>query len=210
MLVAIDAGAKRRLRIIHVNQAHAIQPDGAVDIRERFFSPASVRISQPAAKRCAVSIQTPSGKSRQASMMARSSVNCEPMEVPCPAIFSSKSCRSPSFSPRAAWRSPCAMAEMAWSTSTVRAAAAGMDDQVIGAQGHGAHQFVMKRLHRPGTQNRVGGREIDQIIVVDHQRAELQFLAAGSEARGVRLRDSRGAASPHARAGGENLEGVGP
>ncbi len=90
-----------------------------------------------------------------------------------------------------------------------RRSSPGWTHQIIGPQRHGAHQFLMKCLHRPGTQHRVGGREIDQIIVVNHQRTEPQFLAAGAKARGVRLRYARGAARPHARAGGENLQGVG-
>jgi hypothetical protein len=84
-----------------------------------------------------------------------------------------------------------------------------MRDEVIGAQGNGAHELLVKRLHGARAQNRVRRREIDQVIIVDDQRTETQFLAPGAEARGFGLRDAIASAFPHARTARKNLQCVG-
>ena len=89
------------------------------------------------------------------------------------------------------------------------AAAAGMGDQIISAEGDGANEFLVKSLHGAGTQNRVWRREIDQVIIVDDQRAEAEFLAASAEARGFGFGDAGATALPHSRAAGKDLQGVG-
>lgn len=90
-------------------------------------------------------------------------------------------------------------------------AAAGMRHQEIGAESDGANDFFMKGLDRTDAKNAIRRSEIDQIIVVNDERAKLQFLTASTEAkRGGTdaLRAIRGT-TPHTRTGGKNLERVG-
>ncbi len=83
-----------------------------------------------------------------------------------------------------------------------------MDDHEISAECDAADKLVMERLDRAGTQHGLLGREIDQIICVNDQRAEAQLLAARAKSSGVHLRDAGWTARPHARTGRENLQSV--
>jgi len=88
------------------------------------------------------------------------------------------------------------------------AARAGMHDYEVGAEGHAANEFVVKGLDGASAQHGLLGGEVDQIIGVNDQRAEGEFLAAGAESGGFDFRDTSGPAGPHARTGRENLQGV--
>ncbi len=89
------------------------------------------------------------------------------------------------------------------------AAASRMDHEIVRAESERSHNFLVKCLHGARPQNGIGRGQIDQVVSVDDERPERQFLAAIAESRRVRFGDSRCVAfAPHARAGGKNLQGV--
>ena len=67
--------------------------------------------------------------------------------------------------------------------------AARMNDQEVRAEGQGSYNFLMECLYRAGAQHRIWRGQIDQVVAVDHQGAELQFLSTVAEPRGIRLGD---------------------
>jgi hypothetical protein len=84
---------------------------------------------------------------------------------------------------------------------------AGVRDQVFGADRVGSYQFATKRFDGSDAGFFVRGGEVDQVIVVDDQRVEVELFArALEELDGGEARDG---GFPLPRAGGENLEGVG-
>ncbi len=83
-----------------------------------------------------------------------------------------------------------------------------MHDEVIGAQRDSAYDFIVICLNRADAHDRIGCRQIDQVIGVDDQRPEAEFGALGPKFGGVDFRNARAHARPHARAGGENLQRV--
>ena len=65
---------------------------------------------------------------------------------------------------------------------------AGMRDQILGADRHGAFQFAAKRLDRELADLFVRRGEVDQVVVVNRQRVEIVFLAGAIQQRGSRGR----------------------
>jgi len=86
------------------------------------------------------------------------------------------------------------------------AVTAGVEDQVLSADGGGALQFASKRFDGFGVDFRIAGGEIDQIVDVDDE-----WLDGVTSASGLKMPDLdriRRAGAPHARAGRENLKGL--
>src|SRR6266404_5191569 len=83
-----------------------------------------------------------------------------------------------------------------------------MDNHKLGAERDTANELVVKRLDRAGAEHGLLRGEVDQIVGVDDQRAEAEFLAARAESGCVNLRNARWAAGPHTRAGTKNLQCV--
>ena len=88
------------------------------------------------------------------------------------------------------------------------AACAGMHHQEVGTQRHGTDNFIMEGLNRARLQHALRRRQIDQIICVNHQRAEFQFITPRAKRLRIHFGNTRRAALPHPRAGGENLQRV--
>ncbi len=65
-----------------------------------------------------------------------------------------------------------------------------MHHQKIGAQSSARTHLVVKCLDRTDAHHRIGGRQIDQIIGVDDQRAEAQRRALGPELRRIDFRNA--------------------
>ena len=87
------------------------------------------------------------------------------------------------------------------------AVAAGVDNQVLGADGGGALDLGAEAGDGAGADEGIEGGEVDEIVDVDGERAEVVALAdflQQADLAGVGR-----ACAPHARAGGEDLEGVG-
>jgi hypothetical protein len=85
-------------------------------------------------------------------------------------------------------------------------AAAGMRHQVVGANLIGALHLSPKGRDRVTAHLLIGGGEIDEVVVVDHQRGEVKPGAVLAHGERVVGGDRRGA--PHTRTGGKDLEGV--
>ena len=83
---------------------------------------------------------------------------------------------------------------------------AGMQHQVLGADGCGALQFAAESGDGFGADHRVERGEVDQVVDVDGQRVEVVTVACG--AKQANLVGGRAHGAPHARAGGEDLEGI--
>src|SRR5712664_3054240 len=66
----------------------------------------------------------------------------------------------------------------------------------------------MKRLNRLRAHHSVRRREIDQVVVVNHQWSEAKLRAAGPKPCRVRLCNARSSARPHSWARGENLQRI--
>ena len=66
-------------------------------------------------------------------------------------------------------------------------------DQILRADGHGANQFASKRLDRQLASFFVRRRQVNQVVVVDHERIQVVLLAGlvqqpdGGQARRGRL-----------------------
>ena len=76
-------------------------------------------------------------------------------------------------------------------------AATRMQHQVIRAKRRGPHNFLMECLHRPGSQHAIWRGQINQIIAVDDQRPQPQFLPSRPKSRRVRLRNANVPSVPH-------------
>lgn len=87
------------------------------------------------------------------------------------------------------------------------AIAAGVDDEVFGADGGGAFDFGAEAGDGFGADDGVERGEVDEVVDVDGEGAEVVAFAGGAEEPD--LVGVGGTGSPHARAGGEDLEGIG-
>jgi AcrR family transcriptional regulator len=85
---------------------------------------------------------------------------------------------------------------------------AGMEHQILRADSGGALQFPTERGDGFGADHGVGGGQVHQVADVDHQGVEVKPPARGREKPDLGRVGQPGA--PHARACGEDLEGVGP
>ena len=139
-------------------------------------------------------MQTPSGKSRHASRIACSSSNVEPIEFPAPRYFPEEFADRP-VSIRAPPASGLARSRDR-RLARCRPGRSRMHHQKIRAQRERPHDLLMKRLHRPRPQHGIRRSQIDQIIVVNHQRPKPKFLAPLAEALRIRFGDSPDAARP--------------
>ncbi len=83
---------------------------------------------------------------------------------------------------------------------------AGVDDEVVGADGFGTVEFAAERGDGFLADIRIERGEVDQVVGMDDEGREVEAFAGGAEAADV-VRVRRGG-SPLAGAGGENLEGV--
>ena len=110
MLVAIDPGPQRRLRIIYVNYGHPAEPEGAVNFRKRFVEALGCSKVPSGGKQMRGINADSQRKSRALGHNRSHSSKRDPIELPCPAVFSSSNCKPPSLSPRTACFKPCAMA----------------------------------------------------------------------------------------------------
>src|ERR1700687_3356843 len=88
------------------------------------------------------------------------------------------------------------------------AAGAGMNDHKLRAERDTSNEFVVKGLDGASAQHGLLRGEIAQIIGMNDQRAEAEFLAARAEGCSVGLRNAQRTAYPHARTGRKNLQGV--
>ena len=84
---------------------------------------------------------------------------------------------------------------------------AGMEDEVVGADEGGAFEFAAKGGNRLCPDDGVDGGEIDKIVDMNDKRVEIEAFAGGAEQ--FDLLRIGWAGAPHARAGGEDLKGVG-
>ena len=83
-----------------------------------------------------------------------------------------------------------------------------MHDEEISAERNRPDEFIMKCLNGTRAQHRLLGREVDQVVGVDHQRTKAQGFAPRAESAGVKLWNARRAASPHSRTGREDLQRI--
>jgi hypothetical protein len=83
-----------------------------------------------------------------------------------------------------------------------------MENQVFRADGGCAFQFAPEALDGFAADHRVERRQINQIVHVDNQRVQIEPLAGVFKKFDLLGVGRFGA--PHARAGGEDLEGVRP
>ena len=83
---------------------------------------------------------------------------------------------------------------------------AGMEHEILGADGVGALQLAAEGVDGFGADHRVERGEVDQVVDVDDQRVEVVAVACG--AKQADLVGIGRARAPHAGAGGEDLEGV--
>ena len=146
-----------------------VDSDGPIDRLRRFFRPSAVQISHPAANVCAVSMQTPSGKSEAASSTARNSSNREPSTITLPRGVFKQDLQPVEF------QSSCSLLQSLRNRGdsflrTAFFAAPWVRHQKIRAKRNRSHNFLMERLDRTRAQHRIRRCEIDQIIVVDNQR----------------------------------------
>lgn len=81
-----------------------------------------------------------------------------------------------------------------------------MSDQILRADGDGAFEFASESLDRLRTNLFVGGREVDQVVVVNDERREVVLFAGALEKGDGRRRGDR--CFPLTRAGGKDLESV--
>jgi len=87
------------------------------------------------------------------------------------------------------------------------ASGAGVDDEIVGAELGSADEFVAEGFDGVLPLARIGRGQIDQIVGMDSDGAEMELGAAFTEAFGDRRRDVALVRTwPHARAGRENLE----
>ena len=135
-----------------------------------------------------------------------SSSNLPPRWQPAPAVFSSKT---------VSWwgGSPCGgVAESEGESGDafldgMAAVAAGMNHQILGADGDGALQLAAEGIDGFCADYRIERGEVDQIVDVDDERREIKTLARGAEE--LDLAGVGNAGAPHTGAGGEDLKGVG-
>ena len=143
-------------------------------------TPPPCAMSHPTANVCAVSIQTPRGNSGQASTIAFSSSNLEPIELPCPAVFSSRIRSSPNLNPRAACFSPCAIAAIAAPLS-LPCALPGCSTRKSAPSAIARTISWWNACTERVRSTRIWRRKIDQIIAMDDERSESQFALRGRE-----------------------------
>ena len=151
--------------------------------RSAVSRPSALRISQPAAKRCAVSMQTP-----EPQILAASSNRLQFLEVASRANFPAPPCFRAGFAGRpASTRAPPASAlprsRRRQSQPLPLGRLPGCTTRKSAPSAIRAHDLLMKCLHRPRAQHRIRRREIDQIIAVDHQRPERQVPCAAARKR---------------------------
>ena len=120
------------------------------------------------------------------SRIARSSSKRPPICAPAPAVYSISSMSFPSFRPVAASANAFEKCEDPL-LDRLALVVAGMRHQVLGADGDGALELAAERRHRLA-RIFVRRRQVDQVVVVDHQRGEIVLLA-----RAVQQRDGAGA-----------------
>ena len=84
--------------------------------------------------------------------------------------------------------------------------AAGVRDQVLGADGGGTLELTAEGEDGFRADDRVGRGHIDEVVVVDDERMEVELLARVCEQLAIGHRGRTGA--PHAWARREDLEGV--
>src|SRR5271169_2989775 len=207
VFVAIDAAAKREFRIVGVKDGNATEPNRGVDYVDRRGQPGFA----------------PDVVARGKEMRG--------IEAGCGGdIFKTGEDFRNFFETRANGHShPCCVfdedAEVA-EREALRAlfhglddrgdgllwrrfpARAGMNDQEIRAESYATHELVVEGLDGASPQHRLRGREIDQIVCMNDERAEAEFGAAGAKRGGVHFGDTRGATLPHTRARRKNLERV--
>ena len=126
MFVPVDARAKRRFRIVHMNHGDAIEPNGRSMSTSVFSRPASCGYPSPRQKdapyRCKRPAADPASVDDRSQLLEfRSNRGALPRRV------FEQDCRSPSFNPRAACLSPCAIAAIAWSIGRSRSARSSPD-----------------------------------------------------------------------------------
>ncbi len=82
-----------------------------------------------------------------------------------------------------------------------------MEDKIVCADGFGAVKFATEGCDRLLSYLWIERGQVDEVIGVDHERREIQPLAGGFEAADIVW--IRRGSPPHARTGGEDLEGIG-
>jgi hypothetical protein len=84
--------------------------------------------------------------------------------------------------------------------------AAGMCDQVLGADQFGALQFTTEGRDRFRANVGIDRSEVDQVVVMNDERPEIELVAHAIKEGAIKRGRRRSA--PHTRARGEDLEGV--
>ena len=195
--------------IVGVNHAHVFEPQNAVRFGDGLLQALRGRdivAGRQQMARVEAKADRQIGHLRGAySRITCSSSNRPPSCAPAPTVFSTSSISLPNFNPLAA--AGDAFEEMQNALlDRLAFVIARMRHQVFGADGDGALQFASERLDRLRADALVRRREIDQIVVVDHQRRQIVAFPRALEQDDPGLARSRRLPLP--RAGRKNLERV--
>ncbi len=209
VMMAIDAGSQRRFRVIRVNHIDIRESDRSFDMLQRRVESLrganivprceNVRgINANAHRQIAAQV-----RNRAQLLESRSNRAALPRRVlqqnTQPIKFQSARRLPQSVSNRCNGVGHCCAATCA----RVR-------HQKIRTQRQSPHQLAMKCLDRAGPERALRRCQINQIIVVNYQRAEPQLQPSRAKSRGVCRFYARAVvfAGPHARAGRKNLHRI--